>query len=69
MLFITATLSKNQLYKLEKQINNISTDIKQDHIARVIFQIFRHVILLMSSIYFRVTIIVVFLFAGTGGLC
>ena len=51
-----ATLSKNQLHKLEKQINNIPSDIKQDHIARIIFQIFWHVILLMSSIYFRVTI-------------
>ena len=60
MLFINATLSKNQLYKLKNQINKVPTIIKQDHIARVLFQIFLHVILLMSAIYFRVIIMVGF---------
>ena len=30
MLFINATLSKNQLYKLKNQINKVSNIIKQD---------------------------------------
>ena len=34
MLFINATLSKNQLYKLKKEINIVPTIIKQDHIGR-----------------------------------
>ena len=42
MLFINATLSKIQLYKLKNQRRH-----------RVLFQIFLHVILLMSAIYFR----------------
>ena len=32
MLFINATLSKNQLYKLKNQINKVHTFIKQDDI-------------------------------------
>ena len=32
MLFINATLSKNQLYKLKNQINKVPTIIKQDDI-------------------------------------
>ena len=32
MLFINATLSKNQLYKLKNQINKVPTIIKQDGI-------------------------------------
>ena len=32
MLFIIATLSKNQLYKRKNQINKVPTIIKQDNI-------------------------------------
>ena len=58
MLFINATLSKNQLYKHKNQINKVPTISKQDDIDKVLFQIFLHVILLMSAIlqYFRVII-------------
>ena len=31
MLFINATLSKNQLYKLKNQINKVPTIIKEDN--------------------------------------
>ena len=60
MLFINATLSKNQLYKHKNQINKVPTISKQDDIDKVLFQIFLHVILLMSAIlqYFRVIIMI-----------
>ena len=32
MLFINATLSKNQMYKLKNQINKVPTISKQDNI-------------------------------------
>ena len=60
MLYINATLSKNQLHKLKNQINKVPTIIKQENIARGLLQTFLHVILLMSAIYFRVIIMVRF---------
>ena len=32
MLFINATLSKNQLHELKNQINKVPTTTKQDHV-------------------------------------
>ena len=60
-------LSKNQLYKQKTQINKVPTISKYDDIARVLFQVFLHAIL-MSEIYFCVIIMVGFWFANTRGL-
>ena len=68
MLLINATLSKNQLYKHKNQVNKFSTISKQGDIARALFQIYLHVILLMSKIYFRVIIMVGLWIANTRGL-
>ena len=53
MLFINATLSKNQLYKQSPYHHHARRH-------RVLFQIFLHFILLMSTVYFRVIIIAEF---------
>ena len=59
MLFINATLSKNELFKLKNQINEVPTIIREDNI-RVLFQLFLHITLLMSAIHFHVIIVVGF---------
>ena len=64
MLFINVPLSKDQMHKPNKQ----SLYHQQARRHRVFFQIFLHVILLMSAIYFRVIIMVGFSFADTRGL-
>ena len=56
MLFINATLSKNQLYKHKNQINKVPTMSKQDDIELI--YTYLHAILLMSTIYFRVIMMV-----------
>ena len=65
LLLINATLSKNQLYKH----NNKILYHQQARRHRAIFQIYLHVILLMSAIYFRVIIMIGFWFFDTRGLC
>ena len=62
MLFINATLSKDQP-------NKQSLYHQQARRHRVLFQIFLHVILQMSALYFLVIIMVGFSFADTKGLC
>ena len=69
MLFINATLSKNQMYKLKNQINNVPTISKQDDIEFFAKYFSRHFTNVISAIYFRVFIIVGFSFANTRGLC
>ena len=64
MLFIIASLSKNQLYQFN-QIKKVPTIIKQDEIG--LFQIFLYVILLLSRIYFPVITIAGFWFPDTRG--
>ena len=54
MLFINAALSKNQMYKLKNQINNIPTISKQDKIEFFSKYLLRHFTNVMSAIYFRV---------------
>ena len=66
MLFIDAILSKNQLHKDKNQINKVPTISMQEN--RAPFQIYLHVILLKSTIYFRVIIMVELWFADTSGL-
>ena len=56
MSFTNATLSKNQLYKHKNQINKVPTISKQDDIE-LFLQRYLHVIL-QSTIYFRVIIMV-----------
>ena len=58
MLFINATLSKNQLYKHKP--NKQSPYHQRARRHRALFQIFLHIILLLSAIYFRVIIMVGF---------
>ena len=68
-LFINATLSKNQMYNLKNQINKVPTISKQDEIEFFPKYFSRHFTDVMSSIYFRVFIMVGFSFADTRGLC
>ena len=66
MLFINATLSKNQLYKLKNQANKVLTIIKQDDIEffskHFCTRHFTDV-----CIYFRAIIMVGFWFTDTRG--
>ena len=66
MLFINATLSKNQLYKHQNQINKVPTSTSKttEYFSNCFCTPF-----LMSAIYFRVIIMVGSLFADTRGLC
>ena len=62
MLFINATLSKNQLHKPKNQINKFPTIIKQDDIEFISKYFW-------TPIYFCAIIMVGFWFADIRGLC
>ena len=55
MLFINATLSKNQLYKHQKEVSPYHQQVRRHG---SLFEIYLHVILLMSTTYFRVIIMI-----------
>ena len=61
MLFINATLSKNRMYKLKNQVNNVPTISKQDDIELFSKYFSRHLTNVTSAIYFRVIIMEVML--------